>query len=288
MMRIAALLTCHNRCRETLACLRSIYGNVLPKSTQLDVFLVDDGSTDGTSDQVRTHFSGVRLLHGDGTLFWNKGMHCAFGAAIAKGYDYYLWVNDDTLLFADAIDRLLSTTEQVRRESAGPVIMVGSTRNAETGEATYGGRVRRRPLQPLWYDLVIPEDRPLPCDTMNGNCVLIPSDVASRVGNLDPTFTHAIGDYDYGLRASKAGVGIWVAPGFVGTGSRNPVSRNHVHRSNESLRDRLRRITAPKNFPLREWWIYTYRHAGLLWILHWLSPYTKEVLAYLGERTRLR
>ena len=45
MNKIAAILTCHNRKEKTLACLHSLFSII----STIDVFLVDDGSTDGTS-----------------------------------------------------------------------------------------------------------------------------------------------------------------------------------------------------------------------------------------------
>lgn len=40
----------------------------------------------------------------------------------------------------------------------------------------------------------------------NGNIVLIPRFVYQQLGNLDYYCTHSKGDFDYGLRADKAGI----------------------------------------------------------------------------------
>ena len=45
---IAVLLTCHNRKVKTISCLKSLYEATLPKGFSLEIFLVDDGSVDGT------------------------------------------------------------------------------------------------------------------------------------------------------------------------------------------------------------------------------------------------
>ena len=47
--------------------------------------------------------------------------------------------------------------------------------------------------------------------SFNGNCVLIPQCVFKKVGNLDWTYRHAIGDIDYGYRVRKAGFKNYVA-----------------------------------------------------------------------------
>ena len=76
--------------QETLACLRSLGAQQVP-GVALDVFVLDDASSDGTSEAVAEQFPEVTVLHGDGELYWNGGMRRAFAAAIAVGdFDYGL------------------------------------------------------------------------------------------------------------------------------------------------------------------------------------------------------
>jgi len=82
--RIAILMTCHNRRETTLSCLKAVFKQVLPESVTFNVFLVDDGSTDGTGDAVRSYYPSVAVLEGDGSLFWNRGMRKAFAEAMER------------------------------------------------------------------------------------------------------------------------------------------------------------------------------------------------------------
>ncbi len=63
---IAVLLTCHNRRAETLRCLEALLAQ--DAGASLRVFLVDDGSTDGTGEAVRVSFPQVNVVQGDGSL----------------------------------------------------------------------------------------------------------------------------------------------------------------------------------------------------------------------------
>lgn len=90
--RIAIIMTCFNRKEKTLKCLGSLLAD---SEHNLQVYMVDDGSTDGTGDAVKVSFPQVNVIRGDGNLFWNRGMHMAFSKAVEVGYDFYLWVNDD-------------------------------------------------------------------------------------------------------------------------------------------------------------------------------------------------
>ena len=140
--------------------------------------MVDDASTDGTAAAIRTEYPWVEVIDGSGALFWNRGMYVGFGAALQRPADYYLWLNDDTVLVADALQSLLQQSEQLRRAEGTPVIVVGATAERSSGRVTYGGRVRRSRLRRFNFELVWDEKRPVPCEAIEGNCVLIPREVA--------------------------------------------------------------------------------------------------------------
>lgn len=277
MNSIAVIITCHNRKEKTIACLDGLFKNALPEGYSLDVFLVDDGSTDGTEIDVHDLYPRVHVLRGDGSLYWNGGMRVAFDAAMKKGFDYYLWLNDDTLLYPNAVEKLISTSRFMQAKQSKSVIVVGSTQDENDGKLTYGGVVSESWWKAISFKLVQPRDIPVECATMNGNCVLIPSEVAQVVGNMEPKFAHAMGDQDYGLRARYAGFSVWVMAEFAGTCSKNDATGSFSD-SNLSVPVRLRKMMHPKGLPMSSWRVFTRRHAGFFWPIFWLWPYAKVIL----------
>ena len=277
---IAALLTCHNRREKTLGCLEALYANVLPEEVTLHVILVDDGSTDGTETAVRERFSDVYLIKGDGNLYWNGGMRLAFESAIHQGFDYYLWLNDDTVLYKNTLGTLLETAMTVMSQKERAAIIVGTTQAHQTGGATYGGLTRTSRWHPFKYHLVSVTNAPVPCDTMNGNCVLIPDEIVKKIGNLDAAFIHTIGDIDYGLRARKAGFRIFIMPGYAGQCDRDSIA-NSLADKNLNLRERYKKLLGKKGLPLKSWYVFTKRHAGIFWMVFWLWPSLKVALSSL-------
>jgi len=113
-MLAAVLLTCFNRKEKTLSCLESIYAQSNKEGFTLKVYLVDDGSTDGTSEAVKKNFPQVNVIKGDGTLFWNGGMRVAFSKAMENEHDYYLWLNDDTFIYPDSLKILIETSKSIK------------------------------------------------------------------------------------------------------------------------------------------------------------------------------
>ncbi len=275
-MRIAVLITCHNRRDKTLICLRALFASELLAEVELHVILVDDGSTDKTAQFVAHEFPQVEILFGDGNLFWNRGMHRAFARAMEVGFDGYLWLNDDTVLYPKTVERLVSTANRLSKGQNQFCIVVGATED-DQGTLTYGGSIAVNRLQRFKFRKVWNADQPVECEAMNGNCVLIPHEVAKKIGNIDPEFEHAMGDIDYSLRARSAGFRVFSAPGFVGRCTANPIAHTFQDRS-LGLKERWKFITSRKGVPVKSWYRFTRRHGGLFWPMYFVSPYLKQLL----------
>lgn len=286
-INIAVLITCYNRKQKTLTCLEALLRQVLPPETTFLVYLVDDGSTDGTAESVQQAYPQVKVIQGSGNLFWNRGMRQAFDAAIQQNHNYHLWLNDDTLLYPSALATLLATSQQLIKQGSQWAIVVGSTQDPDSGELTYGGVVRTSRWHPFKYRTVVPTDVPQPCDMMNGNCVLMPKSVFERLGNLDAAFSHSIGDFDYALRAKQKDCSVWVAPAYIGTCKRNPPQSTVWNHPDLTLRERFKKVNQPKGLPYQEQKVFMQRHGGAFWVVYWLMPYVRLFLNAVLKKNHL-
>jgi GT2 family glycosyltransferase len=272
---MAVLMTCHNRRDVTLNCLKQLDR----QNVDFEVYLVDDGCSDGTAEAVSRKYPQVNILKGDGNLFWGGGMRLAFDTAMKQGYEYYLWLNDDTNLNPNILSKLLETHQDLVRRGYHQSIIVGSVTDPLTGKYSYGGRIPSKHLFSFKFDAIEPKNEPQECTTMQGNCVLIPHSVAEVVGNIDAAFIHNMGDLDYGLRARKLGCSVWVAPGYVGTCAKNLTAKSWGD-PNINILKRLQKAISPKAFPIKSRAIYAKRHKGSFWVFHWLLPYIRAVIGY--------
>jgi len=270
---IAVLLTCHNRKEKTIQCLTALLiQQGLNKDFKLEVFLVDDASTDGTGEAVKNQFPEVIIIQGNGNLYWNRGMHLAWKTAAAmKDFDYYLWLNDDTFLENNALQILF-------QEKFPGDIVCGTTQSQQDQKGTYGGYMNKP------QKLLIPNGNYQKSDYCNGNCVLIPKEVFHKLRNLDPIFHHAVGDFDYCLRARKMGIEIYVATDYVGTCE----SHDFVPKwQNTSLswRNRLHHLyTASSGCYPTEFFIFEKRHNGIiLAIVHFFSTHLRALFPKLWK-----
>ena len=253
-MEIAVLLTCHNRKEKTVTCLDSLFNADLHSNYSLEVFLVDDGSTDETSQAIKEKFPQINIIEGNGNLYWNRGMHLAWKTAISvKEYEYYLWLNDDVTIDNKGLTTIINNAKEMPNS-----IICGVMQSAlEKDIITYGGKN-------IEGKLIEPTGKPLPCKYINGNMVLIPNSIVKNIGILDPFYPHAIGDYEYGLRAIKAGYQCFISSYFTGLCENNP-SLPKWCLSNVNFKDRLESLYSPLgNSHPYYFFIYEYKYHGLL------------------------
>lgn len=252
MSRLTVLLTVHNRKAKTLACLRNLFRQNSISDVQIDVYLTDDGCTDGTPEAIQSEFPQVHIVKGDGSLFWNRGMYEAWREAEKGNYDYYMWLNDDTFLTSDAISRLYEESKKHNDKA----IIVGSTISSNSDDVTYGGRTKSGKL----LDNI---ETATTCDTFNGNIVLIPKYAYQIIGKNDPIFLHGIGDFDYGLRATKAGIKNVVAKGIFGICDLHENLPTWCD-PKKTFKIRWKNFFSPLGANPYNFFIYKHRHFGII------------------------
>jgi len=172
---IAALLTSHNRREKTLACLWSLLGQ--RGDFEVTAFLADSSSPDGTAAAVRQALPAVVVEDVPDDVFWGAGTRRAALRA-GESYGYHLWLNDDVVLDDGALEVLVQTAKR------HPGVVVGALRDPQ-GFVSYSGLRRTGPVS---FELIQPADDAVPCDTFNGNVVLVPRVVREAIGTIDTAF----------------------------------------------------------------------------------------------------
>lgn len=246
MNSYAILLTCFNRKETTLRCLSRLFELI----DNVDVYLVDDNSSDGTFEAVAIQFPQVNIIKGNGNLFWNRGMHLAWEHASKKDYEYYLWLNDDVILYPNCFQELYDCANDTKNEA----IIVGIIETVEKDKTLYGGTDKNKKL-------IQSNGKLNPITNMNGNVVLISKYVFKILGNLDPTYHHDLGDVDYGLRAQKNGIKVYTTRIPVGRGDLNNLCRERI--KNTTLRKRFIKLYSPLGSNPNINFYFRKRHSGV-------------------------
>nr|WP_290427015.1 glycosyltransferase family 2 protein [Algoriphagus limi] len=268
------MLTCFNRKEKTKVCLENLFAQELPENTKLSVFVCDDGSTDGTEEMLATAFPQVHVVKGNGKLFWGGGMRKAWNLAIEKQKnDFFLWLNDDTFLYEKALEDLFEDFTKLEK----PGIISAACKRPGKDEISYGG------LSNDGY--ILPNGSPQEVTYINGNLVLIPAIVVDEIGMISKSYTHYLGDYDYGLRAQKAGFSCYTTSTFLAECEINAIP--YWGDPNQPLATRWKMAHDVKGLAIQEYIAFKkYHHGNLVGLKTWIDSYLKILFPHNYTRIR--
>lgn len=272
MKTIAILLTVHNRKDKTLLCLENLYRQKIPCGYVIDVYLTDDGCTDGTPEAIMDKYPQVHIINAKGNLFWNRGMYTAWKkAAETKHYDFYMWLNDDTFIYDDCILSLIAAANDTDNKA----IIVGATVDTVMKtQVTYGGRK-------TGGGFIIPDGNLEKVDYFNGNIVLVPDYVYSLLGNLDYYFSHSKGDFDYGMRAWKAGIEMYQIGRVLGECDEHPALDKWCN-PEIPFKQRWKMLHRPNGMPPKETFYLERRHYGFFpAVFHYCTIYLRCICPWI-------
>lgn len=263
------LIPVHNRRETTVGCLRFLRGDDV--FSWAKVIVIDDGSTDGTSEAVCSEFPDVEILRGTGSWWWTGAIRRGMELALTQKADRVIWLNDDCMPPPASLWKL----SQFVREKGGVAWITARA----PGGWDYGGHVktvtRIRRCTPA-------EESRGRIDTFSGNCVCIPRDWIEKIGLPDDHhFPHGIGDLDYGLRLRAAGASLRALPDTIATNADPSQSSSESWlRSARPMRAIWNDFRSPKSFlNFRAWRHFAIRHWGPIWgPVVYVLPYIRWAL----------
>lgn len=271
MKTVSVVMTCFNRKKDTLNCIRSLVEN--NPSILFHFFIVDDCSTDGTKVALEELPYYIQIISGNGNLFWNGGMHLGLDFLFRhpeEMTEYIMLVNDDVVFLKNTIEKLLALQGGKNNR-----VCVGTMCNSQN-ELSYGG-IKFTSNHFIRYYIVPLGDNVL-CDTFNCNCVLLKKELLLKAGNLDVHYKHSMGDFDYGLYLKKMGVEIMHSKEYTGVCDDN----HNINSWNNKEFSRIKRIKlkeSPKGLPFADWFYFGKKNYGIgTAVYHAVTPYIKILL----------
>lgn len=207
MPAVAAIILNWNRRDDTLACLDSLqdvdYQN-------LQVILVDNGSTDGTVAAVQQRFPDVEIIRNEANLGYAAGCNVAVREILRREIGYVLLLNNDTVVASDMLTRLVAVAEATPEAGMlGPTIW-----HFDAPQRLWAGGQRVRPItlsgQPPQGD---PHGaQPYEVGYIFGCGLLLRRQLLDDVGLFDERFFMYYEDQDLCRRARTHGYRLLIVP----------------------------------------------------------------------------
>lgn len=206
--KVIAVILTYNHYEDTQECLQSLAELDYP---DLHVILVDNGSTDETPRKVRQEFPHVQVIENGQNLGVPAGYNVGFEAALHRGTDYVLMLNNDTVLPSDMLKELL---EVAKNDAHTGIVMPKVLVHGSSDKIwSSGGRYRAFPPAILMTD-----NRPGMANSTRlieyaPSCaLLIHRQAFERAGLFDPGYFFLWDDWDFSERVRAHGLHIWYAP----------------------------------------------------------------------------
>ena len=261
---IYIIIPVYNRLEATRECLESLGRQTY---RHFKTVLVDDGSTDGTSDYVKENYPDVSILNGDGNLWWagatNLGVR--YSLALCQNDDYVLTLNNDTVLPPGYLEAMISLAKQA------PDALIGSiARDHDRSDVCIDEGISIDWLSAKYNKIKnMQGNRPASFYTVSalpGRGTLIPVAVFRQIGVYDDTnFPHYAADYDFSLRASKFGYDLLLHPDCFLYSKTNLTGISNIHNkiSFAAWVKSFNSLKSPNNLTIR--FRFGFRHAPLLY-----------------------
>jgi GT2 family glycosyltransferase len=193
---VSVIILNYNGCDYIETCLLSLLDLEFPKE-QLEIIIVDNGSTDNSTDLIQSKFPDIRLIRNETNLGFSRAANQ--GAASAKG-EYLAFLNNDMRVAKNWLKALL---QAIQREPE--IGCIGSlVMNWDGTAVDFWGR-----SDDLFGLDPIPSNPPAPASVSSSNkytmfasggAMLIRRDVFQELGGFDVDYFMYHEDVDLGWR----------------------------------------------------------------------------------------
>ena len=201
-MRVAIyiIIPIYNRIELTINCLASIYRSTYKN---FKIVIVDDGSTDGSSNTIDKEYPEINIIKGNGNWFWTKSINEGIKFALKKveNDDVILTLNNDTEVHEKFLEKMIYWHDKKNNSLLGALDI-----NIKTKKPHFGGNYcdwknckTTNVLETIkgedFVGLHVANQLP-------GRGLLIPPSIIDKIGLFDEKkLPHYFADYEYSIRA---------------------------------------------------------------------------------------
>lgn len=211
MSKVSTVVVNWNAREDTRECVESLLKSDYPG---LDIILVDNASSDGSVEYLRSVCPGMTVLENSTNERFALGSNKGMRHALDRGAEYVFLLNNDAIVEETTIGRLLRALERSPGTGlVGPKILYFSKKDviwSAGGDVNFWtGITRHRGIREKDVGQF---DDAVEVGYLTGCALMAKRELIEKVGFLDSSY-HIYGeDADWCLRARKAGFGVVYVP----------------------------------------------------------------------------
>lgn len=203
MTKILVIIVTYNAMKWIDRCI----GSVINSSVKSDIYIVDNGSNDGTQEYVRQNFPAIIFIQSKENLGFGKANNIGLQYALDNNYDYVYLLNQDAWVMPNTFELLI--VQQKANPQYGILSPIQIEANMKALDRNFSNLCTPELFSSLYFRQVE--------SVYSVNFVMAAHWLISRqcllaVGGFSPTFPHYGEDTNYVDRAIYHGFKIGIVP----------------------------------------------------------------------------
>lgn len=187
-------------------------GSILTSTVPADIFIVDNGSTDGTQEHIQNNYPAVNFIQSQTNLGFGKANNIGLQHAVDKGYEYVYLLNQDAWVEPDTFEILIDLNKKKPEYGIlSPIQIQGNGRKMDNNFLkNIASRTKESSLMEDLYFSAVKEIYEV--DDVMAAHWLISRDCLLATGGFSPAFRHYGEDDNYVDRAIYHGYKAGIVP----------------------------------------------------------------------------
>lgn len=126
--KILVIIVSYNWMQWIDRCITSVYSSTIPA----DIFVVDNGSTDGTLDYLEKNYRDIILVKNNNNSGFGRANNIGLKYSISNNYDYVYLLNQDAWIMPETLETLVSISQNNKEYAIlSPVQMTANLKHID-------------------------------------------------------------------------------------------------------------------------------------------------------------
>lgn len=198
----------------TISCIESLLAMTY---SPWRVVVFDNGSTDGSCDEIGHKFPQIFLMQNDKNVGFARGNNIGIQKLLAEGADYIWVLNNDTVVEPTCLEQLMIAAKSDRRIAAvgAKILYADPPHTIWYAGARLNPFMFSAPHDGVGKAVTFGPKKIVQVDFVTGCSMLIPRHALAQVGLFDEKFFAYDEDFDWCLRVRQHGLRLVYAPQAV-------------------------------------------------------------------------